>query len=284
MRISFYADRQRVSGAGGDTSYLFDALTEYFDVTLHSEPDAELCRRADVVFVRFSRSRPTPARFLRELGGHKDKLFINPPESLLALASKRHLLIFPHLTLPTIITRSRPSILRFARRHGVIVLKPLDSHSGKGVVKIDCTSKSDAEIWAAVTERIEQHGTPVVQAYVDRVREWGDKRVNVFAYEAISAVRTLPAEGSFICHRSAGGRELAAGLSDRDLEIVNEVIPFLRRHQIWWAGIDIIGPYLGEINVFSPMMIRRADEAHGTTCGKRAVVRLLNRYAKRHAV
>jgi hypothetical protein len=81
-----------------------------------------------------------------------------------------------------------------------------------------------------------------------------------------------------------GGREVAAQLSDQDLAIVNEVIPFLRRHRIWWAGIDIVGPYLGEINLSSPMMIRRADEAHGTDIGKRAVVRLLHQYADRHGL
>jgi len=284
MRISIYANRAQMHSPSGDTSYLLDALDACFDVTLHMEPDPDACGQADVVFVRFSRSGATPTGFLRDLRGHKGTLFVNPPDSLLAFASKRHLLLFPHLTVPTIITRSRPLILRFARRYGVIVLKPLHGHSGKGIIKVDCSSKGDGETWAAVRDHIDRIGTPVVQAYVDRVCEWGDKRVNVFAYEPISAVRTLPADDSFICHRSLGGREVAAQLSDRDLTIVNEVIPFLRRHGIWWAGIDIVGPYLGEINLSSPMMIRRADEANGTDIGKRSVVRLLHQYADRHGL
>jgi len=284
MRISIYADRAQIHSSSGDTSYLLDALDACFDVTLHTEPDSEACRQADVIFVRFSRSTPPPTRFLHDLRGHKDTLFVNPPESLLSFASKRHLLLFPHLTVPTIITRSRPRILRFARRHGVIVLKPLNGHSGKGIIRIDCASKGEDEAWAAVRDHIDRIGTPVVQAYVDQVREWGDKRVNIVAYEPISAVRTLPADDSFICHRSVGGREVPAQLSAQDLAILNDVIPFLRSHRIWWAGIDIVGPYLGEINLSSPMMIRRADEANRTTMGKRSVIRLLHQYANCHGL
>lgn len=284
MRISIYADRAQIHSSSGDTSYLLDALDACFDLALHTEPDPEACRQADVIFVRFSRSRPPPTRFLQDLRGHKDTLFVNPPESLLSFASKRHLLLFPHLTVPTVITRSRPRILRFARRHGVIVLKPLNGHSGKGIIRIDCASKGDDEAWAAVRDHIDRIGTPVVQAYVDQVREWGDKRVNIVAYEPISAVRTLPGDDSFICHRSVGGREVPAQLSAQDLAILNEVIPFLRSHRIWWAGIDIVGPYLGEINLSSPMMIRRADEANRTTMGKRSVIRLLHQYANCHGL
>ncbi|MBT8489367.1 MAG: glutathione synthase, partial [Gemmatimonadetes bacterium] len=102
-----------------------------------------------------------------------------------------------------------------------------------------------------------------------------DKRINVFGFEVISAVTTRPAEGSFICHESSGGTAHADEISARDEHIVSEVLPFLREHDIWWAGIDVIGPYLGEINITTPTMIRRADEAHGSTRGRDLVVRRL---------
>ena len=234
-----------------------------------------------MVFLRFSRSRPAPARFLRDLRFQQEKLFINPPDSLLRFGSKRHLRLFPNLTVPTIVTRSRDTIVRFARKHGAIVLKPLDSHSGKGIVKVDPSSGGELDLWAAVERHIPRYGTPVVQPYIEQVRKWGDKRINVFAYEVVSVVRTLPADGSFICHRAAGGTEVPAELSDDDAEILDRVIPFLRENQIWWAGIDVIGPYVGEVNIVSPMMTRRADDANGNTDGREAVVRILQQHASR---
>ena len=282
MRVAIYADQERFESGFGDTAYLYEALDEHFPVSLFWRPDAELCAAADVVFIRFSRSRPPPARFLEDLAGLRDKLFVNPPESLIQFGTKRHLRRFPDLTVPTIVTRSHSAILGMAKRYGPIVLKPLDGSGGRGVVKVDVSSMSRRRGEAAVAYYIALYGTPVVQPFIDRVQDWGDKRINVLGYEVISVVRTLPGDDSFICHRSAGGREVAASLSDDDERILREVVPFLREHGIWWAGIDVIGPYLGEINVVSPMMIRRADVAHGDARGRDAMVRLLREYADRH--
>ncbi len=285
MRIAIYADRDHFARfEGGDTSYLHDALSSCFDVSLHWSPDANLSRSADVVFVRFPRARPAPIQFLRDLRVRCNKLIINSPETLQRFRSKHHLRLFPDLTVPTIITRSHETILRFARKHGVIVLKPLEGHGGEGIVRIDYDAEGKSGLRDLVEEHTVRYGTPVVQPFIERIREWGDKRINVFAHEPISAVRTLPAADSFICHRSAGGREVPTEVSNGDTAILDRILPFLRENHIWWAGIDVIGPYLGEINVASPMMIRRADEAHGDTRGIDAVVTHLRRHARRHGL
>ena len=48
-------------------------------------------------------------------------------------------------------------------------------------------------------------------------------------------------------------------LSDRDREICAVLGPALARHGVIFAGIDIIGDYLTEINVTSPTAIRELD-------------------------
>lgn len=272
MKVAVYADRDVFERGVGDNPYLYEALRASFDTSLYWEADAGLCSDADVVFCRYTRTRPQPRDFLRQLSRCRNKLIVNHPVALLRFGSKRHLLHFPHLTAPTIMTRSHERILEFARMHGTIVIKPMNSHSGKGTVKLDTAGMCEDRLRAVVEDHIGRHGTPVVQQYIDRVQEWGDKRINVVGYRAVSAVRTLPAPGSFICHRAAGGREVAAELTEEDAAIVRQILPFLERNGIWWAGIDLIGPYLGEINIVSPMMIRRADIAHGNTDGIEALI------------
>ena len=42
-------------------------------------------------------------------------------------------------------------------------------------------------------------------------------------------------------------------------EIIEKIEPFLRENRGVWAGVDIIGPYLGEINFPSPGLLYRTD-------------------------
>ncbi len=48
-------------------------------------------------------------------------------------------------------------------------------------------------------------------------------------------------------------------LSDRDMEICERVGPVLRDAGVIFAGIDVIGDYMTEVNVTSPTGIRELD-------------------------
>ena len=52
-------------------------------------------------------------------------------------------------------------------------------------------------------------------------------------------------------------------LSERDRWICSQVAPELKERGILFAGLDVIGDYLSEINVTSPTGIRELDEEFG---------------------
>ena len=52
-------------------------------------------------------------------------------------------------------------------------------------------------------------------------------------------------------------------LSERDRWICNEIADDLRQRGILFAGIDVIGDYLTEVNVTSPTCIRELDKLYG---------------------
>jgi glutathione synthase len=52
-------------------------------------------------------------------------------------------------------------------------------------------------------------------------------------------------------------------LSERDRWIVGRVAPELVRRGILFAGLDVIGDWLTEINVTSPTCIRELDSQYG---------------------
>ena len=57
---------------------------------------------------------------------------------------------------------------------------------------------------------------------------------------------------------------MAIKLSKRDLEIASIVGPELRKRNILFAGLDVIGDYLTEINVTSPTCIKEINAQYDT--------------------
>ncbi len=276
MKVALYTTTELMADPGSDTRYAYEGLKRHFDVAVYHESDPRLCHDADVVFSRFS--LPRKPSFVAGLAEYSDKLVINDPRAQLRYGTKRTLLDFPGLTAPTLISESIPALKKFAARHGTVVIKPVDAQKGEDIRRIDAHELSDADLEARLRGFVTRRGTSVLQAFIDGVEAIGDKRINIFGFEPISAVVTFPAEGSFICHESSGGRAFAAEINDSDRAILEVVIPFLKEHNVWWAGVDIIGPYLGEINIMNPSMIERADRLHGTRAGIETVVRKLLEY------
>jgi glutathione synthase len=60
-----------------------------------------------------------------------------------------------------------------------------------------------------------------------------------------------------------GGQAIATDLTPRDREICTRLGPDLKRRGLLFTGIDVIGPYLTEINVTSPTGIRQVKAFGG---------------------
>ena len=73
----------------------------------------------------------------------------------------------------------------------------------------------------------------------------------------------IRAEGEARGNLAAGGSGIGIALSDRDRQIVETVAPRLREQGIIFAGLDVIGNYLTEVNVTSPTCIRELDKLYG---------------------
>src|SRR5690606_5558502 len=88
----------------------------------------------------------------------------------------------------------------------------------------------------------------IVQRYVPEVRK-GDKRIILVDGEPAGAVARIPAKGDARANFHAGGRAEKSALTERDREICAMIGPALRDRGLVFAGIDVLGDYLTEINV-----------------------------------
>jgi glutathione synthase len=99
----------------------------------------------------------------------------------------------------------------------------------------------------------------MAQVYIPEI-SLGDKRILLIDGEAVPfALARIPSaddnRGNLVTGAVGKGQELSA----RDREICAEVGPVLREQGVVFAGIDVIGDYLTEVNVTSPTGIRELD-------------------------
>ena len=217
---------------------------------------------ADVVLMRqdppFDMAYITATHILERI--HGKTLVVNDPFHVRNAPEKLFVTNFKGLMPPTLITTDREEIRAFRALHKEIVLKPLYGNGGAGVFRL----KSDDENLNALLEMFTQfYREPVVvQRYVPEVRK-GDKRIILVDGEAVGAINRVPAAGEARSNMHVGGRAEAVEMSARDLAICAAIGPELKARGLIFAGIDVIGDYLTEINVTSPTGIQELKRFGG---------------------
>jgi len=199
--------------------------------------------------------------YMLELVEKAGTIVINRPQSLRDANEKFFITNFPQCCVPMIISSSSSLIREFVSEHGRCVVKPLDGMGGESVFQI-----SDADMnMNVILETITRHDTrPVMaQRYIDEISE-GDKRILIVNGEPVPyALARYAGKGDFRGNLAKGGSSKGVPLSERDRWVCSQVAPELIKRGILFAGLDIIGDWLSEVNVTSPTCIRELDAEFG---------------------
>ena len=75
----------------------------------------------------------------------------------------------------------------------------------------------------------------------------------------VGSVSRVPQVGEVKANFHAGGIPSKTGLVFRDKQIIDKLGPELRKKNLFFVGIDVIGDYLTEINVTSPTGIKQIN-------------------------
>ncbi len=182
---------------------------------------------------------------------------VNAPQALRDANEKLFTAWFPQCCPPTVVT-ARADLLRdFARQHADVILKPLDGMGGTSIFK---TSAQDANL-NVIIETLTDQGKKLAMAqrFVPEISA-GDKRVLLIDGEPVDyALARIPSAEDFRGNLARGGHGVGQPLSERDRWICSQVGKTLSRRGVVFAGLDIIGDYLTEVNVTSPTCIRELD-------------------------
>lgn len=238
-----------------------DEADNWFEL---GEPVWTDLRGIDVVLAR--KDPPVDAQFIYDthvlqLAKDAGVLVVNDPQGLRDANEKLFAQHFPQCCAPTVVARSASELKRFAAEHGRIVLKPLDGMGGRSIF---LSGHGDPNL-NVIIETLTANGQTfaMAQKFIPEISA-GDKRILMIDGEPVPyALARIPQGDEFRGNLAAGGKGVGVALSDRDRWIAAQVGPELKRRDMLFVGLDVIGDWLTEVNVTSPTCLRELDAQFG---------------------
>lgn len=203
--------------------------------------------------------------YILQLAEQHGTLVVNKAASLRDNNEKMFITQFPQCCTPFMVSRSKNRLRefvnqRFQAQQNDVILKPLDGMGGTSIYRVNPQDPNLSVILETVSEN--ESRTVMAQQFIPEIIH-GDKRVLLIDGETVPyALARIPATGETRGNLAAGGTGVGVELSERDHWICQQVAPTLKQQGILFAGIDIIGDYLTEINITSPTCIRELDQIY----------------------
>jgi glutathione synthase len=202
------------------------------------------------------------ATYLLERAQRAGCLVVNDPRALRDANEKLSLSAFPQCAPPLVVTRRAEDLRAFLAEHGDIVLKPLHGMGGHSIFRVQVGDPNTSVIIETLTDH--GHRFCMAQRYLPEIVD-GDKRVLIVDGQPVQHVLArIPAEGELRGNLAAGARADVRPLGARERWIAEEVGPELKARGVLFAGLDVIGDFLTEVNITSPTCIREIDRATGS--------------------
>jgi glutathione synthase len=274
---------ERLGVAEGGQPYAWLAPTRVFerdDWFELGEPTLRHLRDFDVVWMRKDPPYDLDYFYWTHILDlvHAPTLVVNAPRGLRDVTEKLFTLRHPELCPETLVSRSIEELLDFRDKlGGEMIIKPLGGSGGEGVFHL---TPDDRNV-RAILEIATRHGREyqMGQRYLPQVRD-GDKRLIVLEGEPIGAVLRVPRPWESRANFHVGGTAVRAPITARDREICAALAPDLAEHGILFAGLDVIGDLLTELNVTSPTGIREINALDGVRLERQVLDAVERRHRK----
>ncbi len=223
----------------------------------------------DIVLVRqdppFDMHYITSTYLLEHLS--KKVLVLNNPQHIRNYPEKLSMFYFKNLIPKTIVSKNEETLVQFIKKNSFTILKPLYGNGGEGIEKV--TKNNIGLAKKIIKKMIKKYFYPIVaQKFISDINK-GDRRIILFDGEYMGSVARIPKKGSIKANFHAGGSPKKTGLVFRDKKICSQLKSFLKKNKLFFAGIDVIGNYLTEINVTSPTGIQEINRMNNTCLEKK---------------
>lgn len=189
-----------------------------------------------------------------------ETLVVNNPVSVRNFPEKILPTLLEHYIPPTLITADVRAIEDFRRDEKDIIIKPLYGYGGRAVLRI----KPDDQNFHALMEMLfSANKEPMmVQRFLPEVAS-EDKRIILLDGEVAGVLGRIPAGDDIRANMRVGGKAVISSLSKKQLAMCDELGAMLREEGILFAGVDVIGDYLTEVNTTSPTGLGAINKLYG---------------------
>ncbi|MBI2638079.1 glutathione synthase [Candidatus Peregrinibacteria bacterium] len=192
----------------------------------------------------------------------KKTFILNHPAALRNFNEKLGILQFPDLIPPSIVSKRYEDFIAFLKKHKKIVLKPLEGFAGEEIIILEQGDKNRNALLEMLTRKETRY--LMAQRYLPAVR-LGDKRVLILNGKILGQQNRVAHPSDHRSNISAGGSSHRTRLTTKERRICETVAKTLLAQGIYFAGIDLIGGFVTEINVTSPtglVKINEHEKAH----------------------
>jgi len=194
---------------------------------------------------------------------------INNPRGIREANEKMYIFNFPRFTPRSLVSKDPKKLKRFLLEvGGQMVIKPLNNCSGKGILYI---RENDINL-NSLLEMATQEGKRfiIAQEYLPQVKQ-GDKRILLLDGKPLGAMRRIPPPDDYRANIHRGAKFVRAEVSPSDEKICQYLSSRLLKDGLYFAGIDVIGEKIVEINVTSPAGIPEINRLN-RTCLEKIVI------------
>lgn len=237
-----------------------DQKTDFYSLT-----DSEYRPLEDFDVIMMRKDPPFDSEFLYatqilELAEQRGSLVVNKPQSLRDCNEKLFTSWFADSIADTLVSSRADVIKAFHKKHGEVILKPLDGMGGASIFKVGADGSNLGVIIETLTEKGQRYA--MVQKYLPEIKD-GDKRILIIDGEPVPySLARIPSAGETRGNLAAGGSGRAQPLSDSDWALARKVAPELKKRGLIIVGLDVIGDRITEINVTSPTCMREIENAY----------------------
>ncbi|WP_338635968.1 hypothetical protein [Spirobacillus cienkowskii] len=208
------------------------------------------------------------------LASQKEVPTINSADTLLTYHEKAlqwrafsEKIINTHNIIPTCLTSSVEIVEEFCNTnkdiltHGIIC-KPWLGHGGEDVSLLPnknelLTILNKKQVNKFLKEKV------LIQPYLPEIHSEGDRRVIIVKGKVIASFVRFPSRGKIASNLAQGGKPVIKEMSKEQKNICEKLAKFLNEKNICFAGLDLIGNRVGEINITSPTGLKTYESLTG---------------------
>jgi len=194
------------------------------------------------------------ALHLLDLAKKNGAVIHNSPRAIKKFNEKVFATHFVEFIPKTLISSNITKIKAFFDLNKKIIIKPLDGMGGTSIYKFEELNDENLKLLKKMTNS--QQTQIICQSFIEDVYE-GDFRILIINGKPFpKTLARIPKDGDFKGNLAAGGKGVARDITENQKKIAETIAPVLSKNEISFAGIDIVGEYLTEINITSPTCAR----------------------------